>query len=221
LDSRNLAEAAEAVGLSGPSRLHDLFVNIEGMTPHQYKKKGGDVLIFYGFFDSPFGRSLIAVTENGKVCFLAFEDTAVPDGVSPALQALRETWPLSHLHCEPERVRPVVERVFPTKEDSGAGIEVLLKGTDFQIKVWEALLKIPAGAVTDYHTIAELIGRPSSVRAAASAIARNPVSYLIPCHRVIRKEGKINQYRWGSTQKAALIGWEAARSGTELPAGSD
>ncbi len=222
----NLAEVADEVGLSGTSRLHDLYVTIEGMTPQQYKRRGEGVTISYGAFPTRFGKCLIAVTGSDKVCFLAFLDEK-----DDALSELSRAWSRSEIIHDPKRTSPFAGRIFGkgdgitageslyregeallSAEDSRPGpLDVLLKGTEFQLKVWEALLKIPFGSIASYQSVADSVGRPEAVRAAAGAIARNPVAYLIPCHRVIRKEGRISEYRWGAVRKAALIGWEAAR----------
>ncbi len=201
----NLAEVAYDVGLSGTSRLHDLFVNIEGMTPHQYKLNGAGITIYYEFFVSPFGKFLLAVTNNNKICSIQFVDEEIQ-----AEEELKNNWFNSTVIRNKEKTKVTAERIFDSK--STDSIQILAKGTAFQIKVWESLLKIPFGKLASYQSIAELIKKPKALQAVGSAIGNNPVAYLIPCHRVIRKAGNISQYRWGEARKKTIIGWEASYS---------
>jgi len=208
-DSRSLLDTSLDAGLSGPGRLHDLFVTFEAMTPGEFKKQGAGLNISYGFSDTPFGECLLAMTERG-ISHLGF----VKGGNrSDALNQLFDAWPGAEFKENAVPVKSIAESIFRIGETNKPGpFNLHLKGTNFQINVWKALLRIPEGWVVSYQDIAAHIGRPKAFRAVANAIAINPVGYLIPCHRVIAKSGKIHQYRWGSSRKKALIGWEAARS---------
>ena len=207
--SKSLLEASLDAGLSGPSRLHDLFVTFEAMTPGEFKRQGAGLKISYGFNDSPFGDCLLALTERG-ICNLGF----VKDGNRyDALNLLFKLWPEAKFTESPHTAGSMESRLFTVcKKKNGRAFNLHIKGTNFQINVWKALLRIPEGWVVSYQDIAAHIGRPRAFRAVANAIAINPIAYLIPCHRVIAKSGKIHQYRWGSARKKALIGWEAAKS---------
>ena len=195
-------------GLSSAGRLHDLFVTFEAVTPGEFKKRGEGVLIRYGFHPTPFGECLIAQTTRG-ICALRF----VSDGSDKqALQELMGEWPLATFVEDRQGTATVVERLFAVRGgECQQPFHLYLKGTNFQVQVWQALLAIPEGAMVSYGDVATGIGRPAAARAAASAIARNPIGYLIPCHRVISKGGQIHRYRWGSTRKRAILGWEASR----------
>jgi len=202
--TNNLSEAAERVGLSAQSRVYDLFVNIEAVTPQEYKSKGKGINIEYGIHDTPFGECLIATTERG-VCGLHFAE----DNVGILLNDLQSQWQNARISKNIAATKNMAENIFaPGKKEQ---IKLLVKGTPFQVKVWEALLKIPFGSLSSYQTIANAVGSPGGTRAVGSAIGANPVAYLIPCHRVIRQEAIIGQYRWGTTRKKALIGWERAQ----------
>ena len=203
--SGNLLEATYAAGLSGPGRLHDLFVQTEAVTPGEYKSKGTGVDIAYGFHPSPFGECLLALTGRG-ICFLAF----VENDRSTALEHLRGTWANAHLSESPSRIAPIVERIF--SPDSAEPIPVHLRGTNFQIKVWEALLRLPPGEVTTYQALAGQVRSPGAARAVGNAVAHNPLAYLIPCHLVLLKTGHFGNYRYGSTRKKAILGWEMAKA---------
>ena len=204
---RNLLDTALAAGLSGPSRLHDLFVTFEAMTPGEFKKQGRGLQIEYGFCDSPFGKCLLATTVRG-ICSFGFIDA---DRKPEAVENLMQIWPESRFSDNPAGICPLAADIFTTApNETRRPFNLLLKGTNFQVNVWKALLSIPEGRVVSYQNIAGLIGRPKSFRAVANAVAINPVAYLIPCHRVIAKSGKINPYRWGSSRKKAILGWEAA-----------
>lgn len=198
-----LFETSIHVGLSGPSRLHDLFVNIEAMTPANFKQGGADLSIGFGFTSSPFGEVIMAATNRG-ICHLAFVDDQ-----EEAIATLKTRFPNAHFQQRRDAYQQQVVDFF--KGDQLAKIKLHLKGTDFQLKVWEALLGIPAGNLVTYQTIASRIDRPLANRAVGSAIGQNPVAFLIPCHRVIQSTGNFGQYHWGSTRKAAIIGWEAAK----------
>ena len=207
-ESRSLLETSLDAGLSGPSRLHDLFVTFEAMTPGDFKRQGAGLKISYGFCNSPFGECLLAITERG-ICHLGFVER---NERSEALNQLFQTWPGSEFTENQERIGSIVKNIFRIDQmQNSRPFNLHLKGTNFQINVWRALLNIPEGWIVSYQDIASHIGHPKAFRAVANAIAVNPVAYLIPCHRVIAKSGNINKYRWGSTRKKALIGWEAAR----------
>jgi len=200
----NLVEAAERVGLSTQSRVYDLFVNIEAVTPHEFKTKGAGIEIEYGIHATPFGDCLLATTDRG-ICKMAF----VEDNVDMLLAELQNDWINARIKKNQDNTKAFAESVFD--KQAKRNIKLLVKGTAFQVKVWEALLKIPFGSVTSYQTVANTIGSPNGMRAVGSAVGANPVAYLIPCHRVIRREAIIGQYRWGSLRKTALIGWEKAK----------
>lgn len=208
-ESESVLETAYATGLSGPSRLHDLFVSCEAVTPGDYKNRGEDLEIYYGFHPSPFGECLLALTDKG-ICSLIF----VEEGDrKEALADLQKRWTKAHLQEDPERTAPVVDHIFRRLEgDESAPVSLYLNGTNFQIKVWEALLRIPSGTVVSYEELAVSIGMPGAARAVSNAVARNPVPVIIPCHRVIRKMGDFGGYRWGTARKKALLGWEAVQS---------
>ena len=208
-ESESLFETSLEAGLSGPSRLHDLFVTFEAMTPGDFKRRGTGLKISYGFCKSPFGECLLAITERG-ICYLGFVEE---EKGGKTLDQLFKTWPGSKFIENQKRISSIVKKIFRIDEiDNLRPFNLHLKGTNFQINVWKALLRIPKGWVVSYQDIASYIGHPKSFRAVANAIAINPVAYLIPCHRVIAKSGKIHQYRWGSARKKAIIGWEAARN---------
>ncbi len=208
--SGNLLDATYGAGLSSPGRLHDLFVQTEAVTPGEYKTKGMGVDIAYGFHPSPFGLCLLALTGRG-ICFLAFVDS----DRSSALEGLRRSWPNANLTEDPARTFPVVGRIFsPPNGRSPAFFPLHLRGTNFQIKVWEALLRLPLGSVTTYQALAEQLSSSEAARAVGNALAHNPVAYLIPCHRVLQKTGHFGNYRYGSTRKKAILGWEMARTET-------
>jgi AraC family transcriptional regulator, regulatory protein of adaptative response / methylated-DNA-[protein]-cysteine methyltransferase len=208
-ESKSLLETSLEAGLSGPSRLHDLFITFDAMTPGDFKKKGSGLKISYGFSQSPFGTCLMAITKRG-ICYLGFIEEG---GRKKAFDQLLQTWPGSEFIEAPEHVHPVVKKIFGTdQKDKQRPFNLQIKGTNFQINVWKALLTIPKGCLASYQDIATHIGNPKAFRAVANAIAINPVSFLIPCHRVITKSGNIHKYRWGSARKKALIGWEATGS---------
>ena len=207
--SRNLLDTAYSVGLSGPGRLHDLFVACEAVTPGEFKRQGEDLTIYYGFHPSPFGECLLANTERG-VCNLIF----VMDGDrQAAYRSLHRTWPLADLAEDREKTRPYIRKIFTRLSGLQAEpLNLYLRGTNFQIKVWEALLRIPAGSVVTYQDIAVAIGMPRAARAVGNAVGQNPVPVLIPCHRVIRKDGNFGNYGYGRARKKALLGWEQAHA---------
>ena len=209
LQTHSVMDSALACGLSGSGRLHDLMLRCEAVTPGEYRQQGKGLEICYGIHRCPFGFCLIALTHRG-VCKLVFFDTQQDSDV--IVQELRADWPAAKVFQDEERTQAVLEQIFIPSPNQRQPVKILLKGSPFQIKVWEALLKIPTGELRSYQHVADAIGKSSSVRAVASAIARNQVAYLIPCHRVIRSTGVLNQYRWGAERKAAMIGREGSET---------
>lgn len=206
--SHTVLDATLESGLSGPGRLHDLFVSHESATPGEYKSWGAGMVIFFGMHPTPFGECLLAISDKG-VCGLAFVEGGQR---AAALDRLRRHWKNATLVEEPGRTGPVAGRIFGGAGRALPPPRLVVRGTPFQIKVWEALLKIPPGALACYGDVARAAGHAGAQRAAGGAIAENPIAYLIPCHRVIRKGGDIGQYRWGATRKKAMLAWEAARA---------
>lgn len=201
----SLFDTACEVGLSGTGRLHDLFVNIEGMTPGEYKNGGQALRINYSFAETPFGWVMVASTDKG-ICHLAFVD----EGEEEALGSLKQLFPnAAYTQC-PDRKQEDALSVFNRDWSKPDEIKLHLKGTSFQLKVWETLLEIPAGGLTTYADLATKSGHEGACRAVGTAIGRNPVAFLIPCHRVIKATGDIGNYHWGEVRKEAIIGWEAA-----------
>jgi len=197
--------ASEAAGLSGPGRLHDLLVSVEAMSPGEIRSGGAGLTVQWGLGETPLGRALLAWTSRG-ICHLVFID----DAAAAHLAELQARWPAARLVQDDAQAAAWLQRIFPPAPRSGR-LHVLLRGTNFQIKVWEALLRLPPGHCVSYSQLAALTGMPRAQRAVGSAVAANTVAYLIPCHRVIRESGAIGQYRWGAERKAALLAWEAAR----------
>ena len=209
-NSGSLLDAAYEAGLSGPGRLHDLFVTMEAVTPDEFRKQGASLKIRYGFHQSPFGESLIAVTDRG-ISNIAF----VPQsGRAKLIRDLKKQWRHAEVLEDASITRAYADRLFSAAK-SGAPVALHLQGTNVQVKVWQALLNIPRGKIASYEDIARTIGKPKAVRAVANAVAHNPVAYLIPCHRVIRKTGAVGGYRWGSARKKAILVWEAGRADTQ------
>lgn len=201
----NLLKTAYETGLSGTGRLHDLFIKIEGMTPGEYKNGGAQLNINYSFADSPFGRIIVASTSKG-ICHLAFVDE---DEVK-ALEILKESFPNANYQQVVDSIQQNALWIFAQDWSKPDEIKLHLKGTDFQLKVWEALLTVPPGQLTTYGSLAKKAGFTNASRAVGSSVGSNPVAFLIPCHRVIKSTGDIGQYHWGTTRKNAIIGWEAA-----------
>jgi AraC family transcriptional regulator of adaptative response/methylated-DNA-[protein]-cysteine methyltransferase len=207
--SRSVLDAAYETGLTSPGRLHDLFVSIEAVSPGEFKSRGAGLKISYGFHPTPFGECLLAVTERG-VCGLGFVSSG---SRARTLVDLRKRWKNASFTENLHATRPYLDRIFGRNGDGHRKpLTLLLRGTNFQLKVWEALLRIPSGSVTCYEDIALRLGKPKAVRAVGSAVARNPVAFLIPCHRVIRKIGIFGEYHWGRARKKAMLAWEAARA---------
>ncbi|CDZ76423.1 Regulatory protein of adaptative response [Legionella massiliensis] len=200
-----LLDVTYETGLSSCSRLHDLFVSIEGMTPGEFKNGGADLTINYCFAESPFGKVIVASTKKG-VCNISFEDDE-----NKAILDLKNRFPNAKYQQITDKFQQDALLIFQKDWKHLDKIKLHLAGTPFQLKVWESLLKIPMGALVTYGDIAQNIGNPKSSRAVGSAIGSNPVAFLIPCHRVIRSSGEISGYLWGNTKKKAIIGWEAAQ----------
>ncbi|MBK6610423.1 MAG: methylated-DNA--[protein]-cysteine S-methyltransferase [Sphingobacteriales bacterium] len=201
-----LFDAAFEIGLSGTSRLHDLFVNIEGMTPAEYKNGGKYLHLNFSFAESPFGNLIVASTEKG-VCYMAFEDNE-----EKALNNLTSKFPNASFQRKLDLIQQNALFIFQHDWSKLPEIKLHLKGTEFQLKVWETLLKIPMGQLSTYGNIAEQIGNANASRAVGTAIGSNPVAFLIPCHRVIQSSGNFGGYMWGNTRKTAIIGWEGAKT---------
>lgn len=207
----SLFDAAHEVGLSGTSRLHDLFIHIEGMTPGEYKNGGESLSIKYSLTSSPFGRILVASTIKG-ICYMAFADKE-----EEALASLRKAYPNATFRNDTDPMQQNATFVFTQDWSKPDQIKLHVKGTAFQLKVWETLLRIPTGKLTTYGDIAKEIESPKASRAVGTAVGSNPVAFLIPCHRVIQASGILGGYHWDSSRKAAIIGWEGAKSATDSP----
>jgi AraC family transcriptional regulator of adaptative response/methylated-DNA-[protein]-cysteine methyltransferase len=207
-DSASLLDTAYEVGLSGPGRLHDLFVAHEAMTPGDFKTGGAGVGLVYGFHPSPFGEAIIVATPRG-LAGLGFVDGS---DRAATLADMQRRWPNAMFREDPALTAPLAQRAFdPTLWRPEAPLRVVLIGTDFELRVWEALLKIPLGRATTYATIAGHIGRPKAARAVGAAVGRNPLSFVVPCHRVLGRSGALTGYHWGLTRKQAIIGWETGK----------
>lgn len=200
-------DTAVDCGLSGSSRLHDLFVGVESVTPGEYKSQGKHLTIDYGFHESPFGICLVAKTDRG-ICHLSFLEK--DDHPELALSVLKQEWSQASIQCDQEATRLPFNAIFDQQKQASSRLNILMKGSPFQLKVWEALLRLREGQLCSYQSVAQAIGQPKAHRAVASAIAQNRIAVLIPCHRVIRSTGAISQYRWGDTRKKALVAWEAS-----------
>ena len=203
-----LLDTALETGLSGPSRLHDLFMTWESMTPGDVARGGAGLAIDWGWFDSPFGAAIVMGSEKG-ICGLGF---AAEIGEAAAFADLQNRWPLAQFRENPVQLAPWVQTAFGLQLGANAPAPLLLIGAPFQIKVWQALLAIPSGHVTTYSEIARHIGHPKAVRAVGTAVGRNPISLLIPCHRALRKSGALGGYHWGLPVKRAMLAYEAARA---------
>ncbi len=207
--SSSVLQAAYQSGLSGPGRLHDLFVTLDAVTPGEYKLQGDGLKIEYGFHLTPFGECLLARTERG-ICGMAFVSHG---NQAEVLADLQRRWQNAEWIKNSEQTQAIIEQLFFPQDSSPAQpLRLFLHGTNFQIKVWEALLRIPNGKLVTYEEIAAYIGMPQSARAVGNAVGRNPISYIIPCHRVIRKMGVFGGYHWGAARKKAILGWEMAHA---------
>lgn len=204
--SKNIEEAAAAAGLSSQSRVYDLFTTLEAVTPAEYKQRGSGTRIEYGFHATPFGLCLLGVTARG-ICWLSFissdEDSRF------ALDEMKACWYNSVFHENTDATEELVHSIFGNPGTKK--LHLYVKGTNFQVKVWEALLRIPPGALTTYQDIARKIAHPKALQAVGSAVGSNTIAYLIPCHRVIRKDGILGEYRWSAARKKSMVGWELAR----------
>lgn len=212
-EEESVLDATYGSGLSSPGRLHDLMIVTEAVTPGEYKSGGAGVCIAYDRMTTPFGDALIAVTERG-ICALSFVDDEIPDrSWSHTVAELRQRWQAATLIEDSTIVAPHATTISAAIQGEEVGpIPLLLKGTNFQLKVWDALLRIPAGGTCSYSNVAEAIGQPSASRAVGNAVGNNTIGYLIPCHRVIRKSGILEGYHWGATRKKAILAWEAMHS---------
>jgi AraC family transcriptional regulator of adaptative response/methylated-DNA-[protein]-cysteine methyltransferase len=210
-DRASVLDAAYAVGLSGPGRLHDLFVTHEAMSPGEWKAGGEGLTLACGFHPSPFGDALLVATKRG-LAGLAFAD---PDEKARALDDMRQRWPRAQFREDTARTAGLARRIFdPKLWKQDRPLRVVMIGTDFEVRVWETLLKIPMGRVTTYSDIAAKIHTPKGARAVGAAVGKNPIAFVVPCHRVIGKAGGLTGYHWGLTRKRAMLGWEAGRVGT-------
>jgi len=206
LDSASILDTAYESGLSGPGRLHDLFVTHEGMSPGLYKARGKGLVIQYGFHVSPFGRALVMTTDQ-RLAGLAFADEGEEAG---ALADMMRRWPEARFVEETGATAPFAKRIFhPENWRPDEPLRVVFIGSDFEIRVWETLLRIPMGKASTYSDIAAHLGKPSAARAVGTAVGKNPVSFVVPCHRVLGKSGGLCGYHWGLTRKRAILGWEA------------
>jgi AraC family transcriptional regulator, regulatory protein of adaptative response / methylated-DNA-[protein]-cysteine methyltransferase len=208
VNSKAVLETTLDSGLSSPGRLHDLFVSVEAVTPGEFKTRGAGIRIKYGLHATHFGDCLLGVTERG-VCWLGF---VCGSSSAEAISEMKQHWAGATFARRPDLTKTMADRIFSGLKDARkSSLSLLLLGTNFQIKVWQALLNIPAGALVSYEIIGGLIDARNSSRAIGSAVGSNPIAYLIPCHRVIRKTGLLGGYRWGATRKRAILGWEAAQ----------
>jgi AraC family transcriptional regulator of adaptative response/methylated-DNA-[protein]-cysteine methyltransferase len=206
--SASVLDASYEVGLSGPGRLHDLFVTHESMSPGEWKTGAEGITISYGFHPSPFGSALVMATERG-LCGLAFADFGEEKA---ALDDMRSRWPKAKYAEDSARTAPIAQRIFDNKLwRPDRPLRVVLIGTDFEVRVWETLMRIPMGRATTYSDIAGSIGKPKAPRAVGAAVGKNPISFVVPCHRVMGKSGDLTGYHWGLTRKCAMLGWEAGK----------
>ncbi|ABK38590.1 bifunctional transcriptional activator/DNA repair enzyme AdaA [Aeromonas hydrophila] len=206
-ESRPLLEVADTLGLSSGSRLYDHFVQLEAVTPGEYKQRGAGLVIDHGVHDTPFGQAFVALTPRG-VCNFSFLDDQNPQA---PLAALAHSWPEAELREAPSRTRGVIHTMFDTSKAQDRPISLHVSGTNFQISVWRALLQIPPAKVVSYAQVASAVGNHKAARAVGLAVGANPVALMIPCHRVIQQNGKLGGYHWGETRKQAIHAWEAAR----------
>lgn len=208
--AESLLDASFKVGLSGPARLHDQFVAIEAVTPGEYKSRGRGLEIAYGIHEGPFGDLFIAQTRRG-LCRLSFSSQ---DECDRELGVLENTWKNARIYEDKNATELTLKRIFPPVTEPRGHTQLLVRGTNFQINVWKALIRIPEGYLMSYGQLAAYLGKPTATRAVANAVAANPIAYLIPCHRVIRNSGEIGSYRWGSLRKQILLAWELGRVST-------
>ena len=208
--SASVLDAALDLGLSGPGRLHDQFISIEAVTPGQYKQLGSGLEICYGIHPSPFGLMFLALTGRG-ICELAFGSEQM---LEKEAEDLVRRWPAAQVYHDAHHTAPTADRLFCPRNGSRdvpeSGFHLFVKGTNFQVNVWRALLRVPEGSLISYKQLAQLTGNPTAIRATASAVGANPVSYLIPCHRILRSSGELGGYQWGIERKRAIIAWDSA-----------
>ena len=207
-DSASVLDATYEVGLSGPGRLHDLFVTHEAMSPGEWKSGGEGLTMYFGFHPSPFGNALIVATDRG-LAGLAFADVGKERAT---LADMQRRWPRAHYVEDAAHTAPIAQRVFDSKQwRSQQPLRVVLIGTDWEVRVWEALLQIPMGRLTSYSGLAGKVRNPAAARAVGAAVGKNPIAFVLPCHRVIGKAGVLTGYHWGITRKRAMLGWEAGQ----------
>ena len=207
----NLLDLTSQTGLSSPGRLHDLFVTLEALSPGEYKAGGAGLEIHYGIHQTPFGQALIAATERG-ICNIYFLETTANNSIEHTEQILIKRWPAAKITFNNAVTEPLRDSIFGSVTAyAKKPLTLLVKGTNFQIQVWRALLRVPFGEIATYQTLAEMIGKPTAARAVGTAIGNNPIGYLIPCHRVIRASGELGGYLWGLDRKTAMLGWEAGQ----------
>jgi AraC family transcriptional regulator of adaptative response/methylated-DNA-[protein]-cysteine methyltransferase len=212
-DSASVFDAALDSGLSGPSRLHDLFVTHEAMPPGTWKAKGEGLTISFGWHPSPFGKALVMATDYG-LCGLSFADEGDEEA---AFKDMSQRWPNAQYTEDDRRTQPFAARIFSNERwQANDRLRITLIGTDFEIRVWEGLLKIPMGKATTYGALASHIGKPKAARAVGAAVGKNPISFVVPCHRVIGKSGELTGYHWGLNRKRAMLGWEAGKTGASV-----
>lgn len=211
-EREGVLDATFQSGLSSPGRLHDLLVTCDAVTPGEYKSGGVELTIHYGIHPSPFGKCLIGTTERG-ICGMVF---LPEEGGDLAVEYFVNQWPNAKLIRDPDAAKPFIQKVFDPKDSSqGKPLPVYLRGTNFQIKVWEALMQVPSGSIVTYQDIAYKIGLPTASRAVGNAVSKNRIPVIIPCHRVIRKTGAYGGYRWGAARKKAMLGWEFAKAANQ------
>jgi len=205
-DGESVLDAALNVGLSGPGRLHDLCVTLEAASPGELKSEGAGTKISYGFANTPFGEALIAETTRG-ICHLSFING---QGRNEARELLSNQWPVAKLHRNDQRTEELSANIFtkPPQDKPRPRLRAFVRGTSFQVQVWRALLRVPAGSLTTYGRLSGVIGQPTAARAVGSAVGANPIAFVIPCHRVIRETGALGHYHWDPIRKRAMIGWE-------------
>ncbi|MGF1649044.1 MAG: methylated-DNA--[protein]-cysteine S-methyltransferase [Hyphomicrobiaceae bacterium] len=209
--SASLLDCAMDVGLSGTGRLHDLFLDHEAMTPGEYKRGGAGLVLAYGFHRTPFGDAMVTATRRG-LAGLAFVDEDAGQTRTEVMADMQARWPLAEFVPDDEQARSLARRIFdPACWQPGQPIRIVMIGTDFEVRVWETLLRIPMGRAVSYADIARHIGKPTAARAVGSAVGRNPISFVVPCHRVLRGDGSLGGYHWGLTRKRAMIGWEIGK----------
>jgi AraC family transcriptional regulator of adaptative response/methylated-DNA-[protein]-cysteine methyltransferase len=206
-ESNSVLDVSYDLGLTSAGRLHDQFVSIEAISPGEFKTGGESIQIHYGIHDSPFGQMFLAQTDRG-ICALSFVNH---ETVHEEIDMLRKRWPKARISKDPSLTGFSAEKIFNHSSQQNEQIYLAVQGTNFQINVWKALLKIPSGCITSYQQIARLLGKPKASRAVATAIAANPVGFLIPCHRVLRSCGDFGEYHWGMSRKQAMVAWEVAK----------